>query len=334
MESMKKDLTTNELAAVHSQFNTAKKHNPDMKADYEVMGKKDKGKAALGWYLSKVTGGRFQTSTVTVASQQRAIKTEEWLSEKEAHDRFGKDLDAHVESGRVIYREAPGTKGVWEYQDTQKVRVEKELSKGKAWQQGHEGTANEEDSGNFDAFFDTFLSNQANAGLFLDTGDVGFWKSQGKGGEGKGGEYTQGKGSGKSVKGGKGKAVDPLALTDMSEEDKLVECQAKAKKMLTIIQQTMTSCEEVIAQAKTSKYYTKVMDQDIHAQDAELSKLLKLCKGVVLGQKLKSSDHIKNMLVEAANAVKAANIVVKDLKGIMAKGRDAASVGTAKAKGK
>lgn len=136
MDSMKKDLSTNELAAMHSQFNTAKKHNPDMKADYEGMGKKEKGKAALGWYLSKVSGGRFQTSTVTVGSQLRAIKTEEWLSEKEAQDRFGKDLDPHVESGRVIYRESPGTKGVWEYQDTQKVRVEKSSSRAKPGSRG------------------------------------------------------------------------------------------------------------------------------------------------------------------------------------------------------
>lgn len=336
MDSMKKDLSTNELAAMHSQFNTAKKHNPDMKAEYEVMGKKEKGKAALGWYLSKVSGGRFQTSTVTVASQQRAIKTEEWLSEKEAQDRFGKDLDPHVESGRVIYRESPGTKGVWEYQDTQKVRVEKELTKGKAWQQGQEGTPDEEDQGNFDAFFDSFLQNQANSGTFLDTGDVGFWKSQGKGGEGTGVVlgHSKGKGGGKGGAGGKLKGGEPLPLLDMSEEDKVVECQGKAKKMLSIIQQTMTSNEEVIAQAKNSKYYTKVMDQEIHAQDAELAKLLKICKCIVLGQKLKGSDHIKKVLVDAANAVKVANVVVKDIKGIMAKGRDGASVATAKGKAK
>jgi hypothetical protein len=112
----------------------------------------------------------------------------------------------------------------------------------------------------------------------------------------------------------------------MSEEDKVLECQAKAKKMLAIIQQQLFSCEEVKSQAKQAKYYTKVMDEEIRGQENELGKIMKIMKAISLGQKLKSSDMMKHSLVEAANMVKTASMVIKDIKHIAAKGKDNASV--------
>lgn len=56
MQAVKPDLTTNNLAAIHSLFNTAKKHDEGLKTAYDEGNKKDKGAAALNWYLSKITG--------------------------------------------------------------------------------------------------------------------------------------------------------------------------------------------------------------------------------------------------------------------------------------
>ena len=129
--AVKKAMTTNDLAAVHSQYKTFRQANPDENSAYAEAGKTEKGQKALGWYLAKVSGGRLQTSSQFVGTKHRVLKTEQWLTQKQADDGFGVDLQFYVESGRVQWREALGVPGCYEFLDTQNLVVTKHLEKSK-----------------------------------------------------------------------------------------------------------------------------------------------------------------------------------------------------------
>lgn len=326
MASIKGDLGTNQLAAVHSQYNTAKKHDPALAEEYQQLNKVEKGKAALGWYLSKVTGGRFQGRSQSVRSGQTATKVEQWLSEKETETRFGHDdMQKHIASGRIVWRECPGTREVYEYQDTQDIKVEKQISKEKTWtQQQEEEKASLEDINDFDGFFDSFISGPASSGMFLDTSDVGMWLATCSGKGGPAGGKGAGKGKGKNGKDPK-PADPPLSLEDMSEEDKILDIQGKSKKMLNLLQQCMVSCQEIEGQVKQSKYFSKAMENDAKEAQASLNKYIKKCKDYVMGKNIKGSEAMKQTLLESANILKKIAGMIRDLKAIMSKGADGQS---------
>lgn len=109
--AIKKDLSNNELAAVHSQYKTFRKANPEEDEAYKTATKTEKGCAALNWYLSKINC-RFSATSASIGSSWAASKTERWMSHKQALDAFGQeDLESHVTSGRLSWRESPVTKG-------------------------------------------------------------------------------------------------------------------------------------------------------------------------------------------------------------------------------
>ncbi|CAK9013161.1 Uncharacterized protein SCF082_LOCUS11809, partial [Durusdinium trenchii] len=96
-----------------------KKGNEAEKQEFEASTKKEKGlKTAL--YLMRQGAAKFCAVSRQSSMETSLCKKEQWLSEKQALDQWGQgDLDKHVASGRVIYRQAPGTHNVWEYMDTQ-----------------------------------------------------------------------------------------------------------------------------------------------------------------------------------------------------------------------
>ena len=57
---------------------------------------------------------------------------------KKAYDEFGDDLDKHVASGRVVWREALGTPDAWEYMDTMDFTKKSIGSSSKEWSMGQE----------------------------------------------------------------------------------------------------------------------------------------------------------------------------------------------------
>ena len=58
---------------------------------------------------------------------------------KEMLDRFGQtDFDAHVSSGRIIWREDPMTRGTYEYKDQNAIERETTTMKDKTLTRGQE----------------------------------------------------------------------------------------------------------------------------------------------------------------------------------------------------
>ena len=104
-EHLKKSMTAAEKQSVWSKHQTYLKRNPK---EQKALQKASKD------------GKKYLTTAAKVAASQALKKAEEWLSEKAILKRWSpEELQAHLGSGRVVWREDPWTPGVYEYQDTQ-----------------------------------------------------------------------------------------------------------------------------------------------------------------------------------------------------------------------
>ena len=73
-----------------------------------------------------------------VGGQDTVSRNEKWLSHKEISSKFDEEeLERHITSGRVLWREDPLTKGVWQYKDQGDVSRTTTVHRGKnlSWQQ-------------------------------------------------------------------------------------------------------------------------------------------------------------------------------------------------------
>ena len=62
---------------------------------------------------------KFCNTSESVQAESKLTYREKWMSEKEAMEKFGDDLDHHLGSGRVSWRECSRTWGVYEYLDNE-----------------------------------------------------------------------------------------------------------------------------------------------------------------------------------------------------------------------
>ena len=117
-ENLKKSLTPAEKQSVWSKHQTHLKHNPKEAKALQKASKNEKGVAAAKWLMQK-DGKKYLTTAAKVVASQALKKAEEWQSEKAILKRWSpQELQAHLASGRVVWREDPYTPGVFEYQKT------------------------------------------------------------------------------------------------------------------------------------------------------------------------------------------------------------------------
>ena len=191
------------------------------------------------------------------------------MSHKQALDAFGQeDLESHVTSGRLSWRESPITKGVWEYMDHHDVGTKKTLSKRKlVTHETHNDKVDPEEGEKFDSLFDDFLSGSANAGSFLDLADMGLWTANSKG-ESKGAGKGPNSGAGKGQANGKGKGKNPgplplpappkkLSIEDATEDQKMIMFRDKAKKGVAVLEACIVDLKCMEQDYKNAAFYCK-----------------------------------------------------------------------------
>ena len=165
---------------------------------------------------------RFKNLSVTVGKEEAVTKQEKWQSWLEVEGKFGEEeANRHILSGRLLTREDPLTRGVWQYQDQGDITRTLKGTRGKRLKMHQDGTADSEYDDDFGAVFDTQLEGM----LAFDLS----YSDLGKGAKGKG----------KGVLGkGKGKANKPLALEDKprTEEELKEAALLKAKKMKALLE--------------------------------------------------------------------------------------------------
>jgi len=126
----------------HSKiWNQHKRHlekDADEAAENATLGKKDKGMAAALWFVRK-NKPKFMSIQMSMNAGDELIKTDEWISEKQCLDRFGsEEMQRHVNSGRLLWREDPWTPSVYQYKDQGDLKRLKTVKKSKLLQQGQE----------------------------------------------------------------------------------------------------------------------------------------------------------------------------------------------------
>ena len=86
--------------------------------------------------------------------------TDQWVSEKQTLDKFGADeMQRHLNSGRLLWREDPWTKGVYQYKDQGDFMRQKTVTRGKNLSFAQESEADGTDTDWFAELFnqDHFL---------------------------------------------------------------------------------------------------------------------------------------------------------------------------------
>ena len=94
------------------------KGNEEEKETFEKGSKKEKG-YLTALFLMRQEAPKFCTTSESVQAESKLTYREKWMSEKEAMEKFGDDLEHHIASGRVSWRECSRTWGVYEYLDNE-----------------------------------------------------------------------------------------------------------------------------------------------------------------------------------------------------------------------
>ena len=125
--SMSKD----EKAKAWSKYQVAlRKRSEEEREAYQTLSKRDKGVKAAAYLLEK-EGKQYMSSIQHASAKERWTHVGEW----ESHLQMAEELAV---SGRITWREALGTPGVYEYKDTQKWRHEAEHERGIKYSLGKE----------------------------------------------------------------------------------------------------------------------------------------------------------------------------------------------------
>lgn len=135
-------LTRLDRSIIWSRFQTESKKNPALADEYKSSPKKLD--FAVAWFIDR-TKNRFKSVSSSVTSTKTIVKEEEWVSQKQAWDRWGEDLEWHIMSGRVIRRECLGTPGCYEFSDQQQFKSTKTYEKAKCLTYGQEEQLQEGD---------------------------------------------------------------------------------------------------------------------------------------------------------------------------------------------
>lgn len=320
-EQLQKTLSTEEKKEVWGKHNTFLKHNPLEKGDHNQLSKKDKGIAACLWFLKK-EGKRFIHTSQTVKASEALEKEDFWMTEKQALDKFGeRELNLHIESGRVVYREDPCTYNVYQYKDLHAWKKKVQVNRGKKWQSGQEYEPEEEDLEKFKALYDEDAMN-------LDQHEISKLEGRAKGSGKTSGKHL-GKGKTHLGKGkGKGAKEKQLAIKDkepdeedVPEDEALKDALKKVRKARDSVSAAISNLEEALGKAKSS--LSRQGKAVAEGYISQLGKNLQTLKDVLAGKKAWKSNGIKKFLEEVAKNIKGAKDEAKELKAL---GNKAASV--------
>ena len=203
VESLKAGMTKKDHSQAWGQHNTWLKKQPKEEQEaHAKLDKKEKGAAVCLWLLKKNVA-RFQHHSQEVKGSSAVLQKERWVSLKTILKQWSEDeLDAHLESGRILARQCKKNPGVWEYCDTEDEEKIRKASKIKSLKQGQEYVPDENDDEEFGNMWQS--SGHSQMQRLCD--------DKGKGGA---------KGSGKALREGpgKGKKRGLLALKDKEEEE-------------------------------------------------------------------------------------------------------------------
>ena len=292
-----------EKSKAWSKHQTALKHGSKQEqAAYNDLSKKDKGIAAAAYLLEK-EGKQFMTALKKVSVGEKVTKADNWETELQMLAKFTpEELDLHLQSGRVVWRECPSTWGAYEYKDTQCFQREITTNRAKEWQSGVEYDPMEED---LEKFMDLFTKECHS--LEVD-------------------DHPKGKGSGKSY--GKGKGLGKGKTKNKSNQDTpddkldtLEKVLKACKTARNMVASTQSDLELALEKAKSK--LNKAGRASAETALKKLGKALGDLKAMLSG-KNNNPASIKKKLMDVAQTVKEAKDETKELKSVGGKAQSTA----------
>ncbi|CAK9031114.1 Uncharacterized protein SCF082_LOCUS19502 [Durusdinium trenchii] len=279
-----------------------KEGNEEDLEDYQNSNKKDKGlKTAL--FLMRAESPRFCNVAKQTQMEQSLTKHEEWITEKQAIEKWGEDdLNKHIESGRVVWRES-STWGVYEYMDTQQWTRKLAGKHKRSWTQAQEYQQEKSEEDEWEKLLEKDLlalmsEHGPGKGTTLAKG-----KTKGKG---------KGKGQGKNPN-NNNNGKDPLPLEDMSEEEQRVDALTKLRKSRDLLAHTMANYEEALEKVKPMGYLSKPALKQKEDMLKTLQKSFNQVKDILLKAEKTKVSKMKDLLKEAVAVVKDAKDEAKEL---------------------
>ena len=301
-------LSKDEKAKAWSKHQTAlKRKSEEEKAEHEALSKKDKGLAAAAHLLEK-EGKQYVVALKKASHSENLKQKDKWESELEMLQKWThQELELHIQSGRIRWQECPGTRGVYEYKDTQNWERELSWKRQNEFQQGKEHDPEDQDLEKFMEVFGVEWSS-----LSLDDKPKGFGKGKGKG-LGK----DQVKGNSKAKKGQKEKP----GKVNIQDETDLAKVLGACKKAKNMVSSSKDDLEMALEKAK--KKLSKDGMKDANSLLQELGKAqdeLKAC----ISSKKPGVTKIKESLMSVAKTIKAAKDETKELNQLANKANSAA----------
>jgi hypothetical protein len=102
------------------------------------LAKREKGLAAALWFVRK-NKPKYMSIQMSMDAGDELVKTDKWISEKQCLDRFGsEEMQRHLNSGRLLWREDPWTPSVYQYKDQGDLKRLSNIKRSKLLQQGQE----------------------------------------------------------------------------------------------------------------------------------------------------------------------------------------------------
>jgi hypothetical protein len=314
--SVKSQMTKLDKSVVWSRYQTHLKHNPEEKVLYDQKSNLEKGNAQTLWFITQ-NAPKFMGMKIEVGGKDKVTKRDEWCSHQQMVDKFGdSDMQLHIASGRLLWRECPLTRGVWEYKDQGAVSRKITLEKGKTLKTEQECEPTDEQDKAFKSLYDSDLLGMLGmSDAIFQTDDINLTLVKGKG---KGHE----KGWGNIGKGKRPKPTpDPEPRTD---EAQLEDAIKKCKKMRDVCNKTSSDLQLLIKDCKATKFWSKAAQQDANTLVNGLKESCEELQAVLL-KKSKTFEKLKEVCLKAATTVKSVTLQMKEYRGLMNKTSSKAS---------
>lgn len=310
--SVRSQLSKLDKSVLWSRHQTHLKHNPAEKELYDKKTNLEKGNAQALWFITQ-SAPKFMGMKIEVGGKDKVTKLDEWCSHQQMMAKFGEsDMELHLASGRLLWRECPLTRGVWEYKDQGAVSRKITLQKGKTLRTEQECEPNDDQAKAFSSLYDADLLGMlgmADAIFQTDELNVTLVKGKGKG---------FGKGKGKNPE---PPPPEPQARTD---EQQLEDAQKKCKKMRDVCNKTLNDLQVLIRECKGTKFWSKAAQTDA---DNLVNDVKEACDNLqaVLLKKSKTFEKLKEVCLNAAETVKMVLLQMKEYRGLKNKTSSRAS---------
>ena len=129
---MNEKLSHPEWNKLNGRFATARAKDSDLDETASQTPKSMLRTLTTAWVLDPSKGEVFRGISCNISASHTMTKTLVWESEKSILTKWSQDeLDKHLNSGRIIWREDPSTPGVFEYKDTKNMSEVKQLHRQK-----------------------------------------------------------------------------------------------------------------------------------------------------------------------------------------------------------